>query len=735
MDLISDLTNNATLLLSLAILHQLLIGNSRIDVKHYQALAGFLFGVTAVIGMYLPIHLMPGIIFDARSVVLSVGGLFGGPIVAIVSGSVAAAYRIWLGGAGALVGVLVIITASAIGVAGYHYLKQKRWKLTPQTLIVFGFFVHIICFAWMFLLPSEIRSQVFKSISIPFLVILPMATYIFSSVILLVENKVNSEKDLRESEQNYRLLVESLPQMIFTKNTDFQYVSGNENFLKNIGLNSTQLRGKTDHDLYPLEFAQIYSDLDKTVIDSKTTQEAEHKHLSHGEIGWVNTVKTPLIDAYGNLYGILGVFTDISEKKRTREELELHRHKLEELVLRRTKELEITRAVAESANKAKSEFLANMSHEIRTPLNAILGLSHLLQEEDNTEVNSYRLRKIDSAGRHLLAVINDILDLSKIEAGKLKLANRDFSLQKILEYTQLMVAKSAEDKGLTVTIDSDHAETMLFGDKTRLRQALLNYASNAVKFTEHGSVSLSANIIEEHNETLLIKFEVKDSGIGIAPEHYKYLFRSFEQLDSSTSRQHGGSGLGLAITRNLAKLMGGEVGIQSEVDKGSTFWFTASMGRSSDDCLHDTPSSPLEHSNAKLKKHYNGAKVLIAEDNSIVQEVLHTILVTAGLNVDSAHNGLEALKKAEINEYDLVLMDIQMPKMDGLEATRKIRKLANWSDKPILAITANAFEDDREACCAAGMNDFVAKPVDTEELYSIVYKWLSYTSNPSIDLH
>lgn len=725
MDLVSDLTNNATLLLSLAILHQLLIGNSRIELKMVQVLAGFLFGMTAVIGMYLPIHLMPGIIFDGRSVVLSVGALFGGPLVAFVSAIVAVAYRIWLGGAGAFVGVMVILTASTIGTTGHHYLKQQRWRLTPKSMIAFGFVVHIVGFAWMLLLPDEIRSQVFKSISIPFLVILPFATYIFSSVILLVENKVNSEKDLRESEENYRLLVESLPQMIFTKNRDFQYLSGNENFLNNIGLSSEQLQGKTDHNLYPLEFAQIYYALDEKVIQTRSTQEAEHKHLSHGEVMWVNTVKTPLIDAYGNIYGILGVFTDISEKKRTWEELELHRHKLEELVLRRTKELEITRAVAETANKAKSEFLANMSHEIRTPLNAILGLSHLLQEEKNTDVNNYRLRKIDSAGRHLLAVINDILDLSKIEAGKLQLANRLFNLQKILEYTHLMVAKSAEDKGLSVTIDSDHTDTMLYGDKTRLRQALLNFASNAVKFTEQGSISLHATIVEEQNDKLLIKFTVEDTGIGIAPENYKYLFRSFEQLDSSTSRQHGGSGLGLAITRNLAKLMGGEVGLQSEIGKGSTFWFTASVRQSNKSSLQDLPNSAPVKSSAKIKKHYNGARILVAEDNSIVQEVLHAILSKAGLNVDSAANGLEAINKARENDYELVLMDIQMPKMDGLEATREIRKLAHWNNTPILAITANAFEDDREACYDAGMNDFVAKPVDTEELYSIVYKWLS----------
>jgi PAS domain S-box-containing protein len=490
---------------------------------------------------------------------------------------------------------------------------------------------------------------------------------------------------------------------------------------------------------HPDDWAAIKAALQAHLKGETPAYECEHR-IRHKDGRWVWILGRGRVverDGAGAPLRVVGTLMDISARKQAETELTQHRHHLEELVFDRTVELAESRDAAEAANRAKSIFLANMSHELRTPMNGIMGMTDLALRRATDPKQIDWLQKSEIAAKHLLSVINDILDISQIESERLVLEEKNLVLAEIIDDALHMQDEPARAKGLSLSRDIDpDLPDLLYGDAMRLRQIVLNFTGNAIKFSERGQITVRVSVAEEDSLSVLLRIEVSDQGIGISPEQQARLFHAFTQADGSSSRKYGGNGLGLIISRRLARLMGGDVGVISELGVGSTFWVTVRLRRAVEGQAAETPSvnaadatEPFVTPREVLARDFRGTRVLVVEDDPMNQEVAGCLLEAVGLVPVVANNGQEALELVRAGSYALILMDMQMPVMNGIEATRAIRQLPGRSAIPILAMTASAFGEDRDTCLAAGMNDHIGKLVDPDPLYETLLRWLKKSAD------
>jgi PAS domain S-box-containing protein len=503
----------------------------------------------------------------------------------------------------------------------------------------------------------------------------------------------------------------------------------NDTFVKKSGYSKREVIGRYPNILNSgMTPPEQFSSLWKTIRAGNIWRGELINRRKDGSLSTEYATISPLRQDDGTITHFVSTQEDINEKKKLGEELDQHRHHLEELVESRTQELAVARQLAETANQAKSNFIANMSHEIRTPMNGVLGMTYLALSATTDPKQRDYLQKIHLSGQHLLHIVDDILDFSKIEAGKMTIEGVDFSLDDLINKLSAIISSKVAGRNLSLhfEIGSDVPRQM-HGDPHRLSQILINYTNNAIKFTERGEIKVRIKKITNTPSGWLIRFEVEDLGIGMTEDQQKRLFQSFQQADNSTTRKYGGTGLGLAISKQLAILMGGEVGVKSNLGEGSTFWFTAMLEQIKGTQKEISKLNHTKNAAAHLKRlnqTQTPIEILLVDDNEFNQQVGTELLEAVMCKVIVAGDGQEALNILNEVRIDCVLMDIQMPVMDGLEATRQLRSNSKFLQLPIIAITANAMNEDRIHCLAAGMNDFIPKPFAPDILYSTILRWI-----------
>ncbi|MFP4691798.1 MAG: ATP-binding protein [Bacteroidales bacterium] len=701
--------HNVALLISMVMIYSLMLQWFRKESLRLRLISGVLFGLVTMVGMMSALEIREGIFFDGRSVILGLAGLFGGPIVAGVAMVIALAYRIWAGGAGMTMGVMIIITSPLLGIVHYKLKERYPAASSPAAYLILGFAIHIAMIFYSMLLPGPVTWEILPQITFPVLVILPLSTMLLA---LLFESRVhylNINDELRKERRLLRTLIDNMPATVYVKDKDLRKVLANKAEMEMLEKTEDEVIGKTDRELYPPEIAARFEADDKRVLqygEEITNQEEEFTN-SRGETTWLLTSKTPLLDHDGQISGLIGVGQDITEKVDT------------------IKELEKAKESAEKANKSKSEFLANMSHEIRTPMNAILGFSETLYERIDDPGQKKMLQSVLSSGKLLLTLLNDILDLSKVEAGKMEIVPVKTDMEEMIREMKMLYEPRAREKGLMMrTIFPETFPDNIKLDEVRVKQILFNLVGNAVKFTRQGQVLIQIDFIPCNQTQGELVISVTDTGTGISEKEQEYVFQPFYQQDGQPTRRHGGSGLGLAITKRLVERMHGRIEVESRPGKGSRFKVSIPGLTAGEEASQKSPSDKDTGS-----IHFDPATVMIVDDVSENLELFEVMLTGTGLQVLKAQGGHEALDMLQTHQPDLIVLDILMPDIDGYHLAKKIREDARFRNTPLIAFTA--YLHDKPNNKQAGLfDDRLHKPIKRKELLRTLGRYLGHTQKP-----